>query len=55
MRRGRYSASFLNDCRRVGIEYIMGVVRLNEEADNLMILLNEKKLFSKDELLQLSK
>ena len=39
----------------VGIEYIMGVVKLNEEVDNLMILLNEKKLFSKDELLQLSR
>jgi purine-binding chemotaxis protein CheW len=39
----------------VGIEYIMGVVKLNEEIDNLMILLNEKKLFSKEELLQLTR
>jgi purine-binding chemotaxis protein CheW len=37
----------------VGSEYVQGVVRLDEK-DNLLIIINIKKLFSKNELLQLS-
>jgi len=38
----------------VGIEYVLGVVKLPDEIDNLLILLDEKKLFSKEELLQIA-
>lgn len=37
----------------VGAEFIQGVVKLEEE-DTLLIILNEKKLFNKEELLQLA-
>jgi purine-binding chemotaxis protein CheW len=37
----------------IGADYINGVVKLDEK-DNLLIILNIKKLFSKKELLQIS-
>lgn len=36
----------------VGAEFIQGVIKIEEE-DNFLIILNEKKLFNKEELLQL--
>jgi purine-binding chemotaxis protein CheW len=38
----------------VGAEYVQGVVKLENDEDNFLIILNEKKLFNKEELLQLS-
>ena len=38
----------------IGAEFVQGVVRLEEE-DILLIILNEKKLFNKDEMLKMSK
>ena len=37
----------------VGAEFVQGVVKLDTE-DNILIILNESKLFNKEELLQLS-
>ena len=38
----------------IGAEYIQGVFKLDERSNNLLILLNVKKLFNKQELLQLT-
>lgn len=38
----------------IGTEFVQGVVRM-EEKDSLLIILNEKKLFNKDEMLKMSK
>ncbi len=38
----------------IGAEYIQGVVKMEEDNNELLIILNIKKLFNKQELLQLS-